>query len=835
VLNSDDRERLKSQVQALAGRIAVFRPTDGPERWSLAEGQIPPALLDEAQAYLCMLEPPAVKAALDTIPSPFGLILAACFSQHARKHAAESDTWSALTKVVPKASYLLFPEGFPTQDLYNSLEAGLEHYKLRTSGPRGEGQYFVVSLRLQIGFTENGFRSSWQSWIDQPPEAVDLLSQGCESFRRFWNVVRSAAKCRLGPNQVFEALKDSPWVSEVFVEELISLLTGTPRDRLRLTPVRLEWPQEGDPHAAIDLSLLFGDRLREGNVYVDGERCARLIERQGGRLSLPDGTLCISAPFAGPECVVEISNVEDAERVALWDASVEASKVECARGQRIYASRNGVFPEPDTYSRYKHLSNWTLWDIRPGIARFQDEEGGVVLDTGSPPAAIEVGLRVSQDFKKLGDSVRLRLVLVDGSAERVRIGEQTSRVENGDCFVRVTPELAARAYAPRVRVRTDSSVREVSAQRTRIRAYGIAHQTPQGNSLVEDGAVLEPSQLGDLTVVTPEPGWIIAEGPVRIAVCKEGSSPFPWRRLLATGEAVTLRQAIVDKDILGFTVRPSWQHMPDTEQGVITLRTTRHLESTEAKAYVLGRSGLVECLPLTTSAGLISIDIAEAPLALSIFGRDGDVLESGWSIRALVEFIGTDLDEHNAEAFFRFVRSTMMPFHFAMIREPLRKAIGRLAEHWLRAWIPVQAADRTVEARRGLAAGRLLHAARATLDLQCYQRLRRFSGLVDPDFCVRLSDIAPLDLKDLVRLLPRSAKDRIAQEIRELTLLPDDDDDLDESVSEQLTCSTGDATAIHRTLAGLPTFSRASYLEEAAANSAHLRRRLAVHWLEDRQ
>jgi|GEM_PF-6852182 len=552
LLTADDCFRLKRQVSDWAERIAVFRPTEGRDRWSLAEGRIPDELLEELASYLARLEPAAVDAAMKIAAAPFGIMLISRFAREARMHASESDTWSALGNLLPKATRTLFPNGSPAPSLYDTLERGFERYKLRTSGARGAGeQYFVVSLRLQIGFTEHGIRSSWRSWfcVSQVPEAAEMLSRECHSFRVFWGAVRDAARGKLSAKQLVERLQDSPWISPDFMEELASIVTETPPEQLHLRPWKFVWLQNSSPRIEVDLPALFPGHLSPGIVAVDGERSGKLVEQPGARVALVDGSTSLSTPVRGPECLVELPGTEMPERIAIWDASGDVSKVEGAGGQRFYASRALVTPREDSFERFHRLRGWCLWQLIPGLVPFRDADGGVVYEVGAPPPRIETNVRVSQDFKPLGETFRLKVVTASGTAERIRMANQTAPVDRDFAWLKATPEIAARPYVPRVRIRVNGVAHEAAGQRTRLRAYGIAEALADQDTVIESGEKLSRSRLASLVVVTPEPDWLLCEGPAAVARPKEGSVPFPSNRMHWTGEKVTLRQRLLESEL----------------------------------------------------------------------------------------------------------------------------------------------------------------------------------------------------------------------------------------------------------------------------------------------
>jgi len=181
---------------------------------------------------------------------------------------------------------------------------------------------------------------------------------------------------------------------------------------------------------------------------------------------------------------------------------------------------------------------------------------------------------------------------------------------------------------------------------------------------------------------------------------------------------------------------------------------------------------------------------------------------------------------------FAFVRRARVPFMTDSVRHPFRRAVRRFPVEWLRTWLDCPLDRQHGAAAWKLAAGRLLGSDRVALDLHAYQELRRESLAHDSDFCLSLADTVPLAAKEMVRLLPASARQRIAEEVRASAGLPDDDDCLDELIADELFCSTGDATSVRRTLAGC-SLVRAGFLPEGIANSRLLRQRLLVHWLED--
>jgi len=116
-------------------------------------------------------------------------------------------------------------------------------------------------------------------------------------------------------------------------------------------------------------------------------------------------------------------------------------------------------------------------------------------------------------------------------------------------------------------------------------------------------------------VVTPEPDWLLCEGPAAVARPKEGSVPFPSNRMHWTGEKVTLRQRLLESELSSFLVDEVWPQLENPVDQWLDIPTERYLATGEATAQVLSENGEVIDRDAETTDGEVRIKIDSAPLA----------------------------------------------------------------------------------------------------------------------------------------------------------------------------------------------------------------------------
>ena len=180
-----------------------------------------------------------------------GLVLHALYAAHVRRFGSEGSYWGSVTKLDwPSSlrSQWMTEGGQPTALHRRVLEQAAQTLRLRNAfGIEGTFQWFGTGF-LQFGFTHRGFLARLPEWLSSRHLATNGISAllddanlQSETFHHLWQTLKSYRHGNLNKAVTRERLKNSPWVLDVWIDDLLKVS----RKRLHLV-INCEDEDEGD-------------------------------------------------------------------------------------------------------------------------------------------------------------------------------------------------------------------------------------------------------------------------------------------------------------------------------------------------------------------------------------------------------------------------------------------------------------------------------------------------------------------------------------------------------------------------------------------------------------
>lgn len=157
-------------------------------------------------------------------PEWLGLALTVALAECGRRDANENDFWVPVSRRFQDASWyrrVFTPFGQPTAFCRRLLEDTARHYKLRHVYGCEDTMEWYVSMRLQFGFTRQGFEKRLNEWLAGAGMPLPLrvlagadrsVALKSDSFFRLWENLWRFRKDQITKLQLQEFLGSNPWV-----------------------------------------------------------------------------------------------------------------------------------------------------------------------------------------------------------------------------------------------------------------------------------------------------------------------------------------------------------------------------------------------------------------------------------------------------------------------------------------------------------------------------------------------------------------------------------------------------------------------------------------------
>lgn len=300
-------------------------------------------------------------------PKWLGLALTVALAECGRRDANENDFWVPVSRRFKEAAWhrRIFTQiGQPTAFCRRLLEDTARHYKLHNVYGHEDTMEWFVSMRLQFGFTRQGFEKRLHEWLAGAGMPVPLrLLLGYEtaalkadSFLKLWKHLWLYRKDRISELQLQTCLEESPWVLPEWYDALITkalerreydyvyqqrggeddanywmpCVPEEASDEGFLTHPRLIWERGIAPRFELtfDIGAITWDSCGqpEYTLWVGGERRGRVLRQSDGtyRAELDKIVLQHPLPSIDAEVRDELGIVISEQRIDLWDGEVEA-------------------------------------------------------------------------------------------------------------------------------------------------------------------------------------------------------------------------------------------------------------------------------------------------------------------------------------------------------------------------------------------------------------------------------------------------------------------------------------------------------------------------------
>jgi hypothetical protein len=327
-----------------------------------------------------------------------GLLLLLHAAEVARSEAREGHLWAVMRKTfLPSTEGMLFSQGNPTQWYKDALQLAAVRFNLRHVFGVAGVQYYYETVYLQFGFTRRGL-SQLPHWLAgfQPSEAIQMLlgwygNLGSPTFQNLWRHLRDYRRNNLTENQLRQALAQSPWIVDEWIDEVIrrakeKLELGTATEghasasnKVALpffdTP-RLRWdpPSELNFYCRL-INLAEFDLSKEQYDIVSGGTVVGHLFRQPDETYVLDTkdrqkelvTLSGALPRHIIQLVDDSGEVLASQSIDLWDADEEVNLFEMPSGRRV----KDAWRDPLSVRRSYALMTSQDLEVRPPLQIWQ--------------------------------------------------------------------------------------------------------------------------------------------------------------------------------------------------------------------------------------------------------------------------------------------------------------------------------------------------------------------------------------------------------------------------------------------------------------------------------
>ncbi|HRR32936.1 MAG TPA: hypothetical protein P5026_02445 [Kiritimatiellia bacterium] len=205
----------------------VAQISDAPV-WSICELKLGEEVVEALLHELIGFSPEIFKKPPDWL----GLALTIALAECGRRDANENDFWAPVSRRFQDALWYkrIFTQfGQPTAFCRRLLEDTARHYKLRHVYGCKDTMEWFVSMRLQFGFTRQGFQKRLHEWLAGAgiPMPLRLLLERekaaltADSFHKLWKHLWLFRKDKISKAQLQACLEENPWVLPNWCDTLI--------------------------------------------------------------------------------------------------------------------------------------------------------------------------------------------------------------------------------------------------------------------------------------------------------------------------------------------------------------------------------------------------------------------------------------------------------------------------------------------------------------------------------------------------------------------------------------------------------------------------------------
>jgi hypothetical protein len=551
--------------------------------------------------------------------------------------------------------------------------------------------------------------------------------------------------------------------------------------------------------------------LEPGLVYADGSRVGKLDWTGSEVLLIGSQSLLLPIPLEGPEVELSHDRLEPATLPPLWNTDAELAKLEVQGSGLVFAARDGIEPQGEYLDRWD-LDEWTLWKVKGGTA-FADQDGFIVHPGSAPLTRANVWVSTPDREYQVGDTWRVRIRGEDAARVTfLKVAGQECEVDEGQGSLRVTLQLGAREWVPKVALDGSKSFESLNRKVVlKVQGFVLGDEPIVGDLLSGD--------LKNLWAVAHVPGYVLTEGLQRIQ-----SLPNKALRLSAvvpayTGEPLAIREEFTSEEVARVTVKGV---QPLRGGAKSSFPSTRSLAAGRELLTALRADGVVCGLDFEQVDGEVIVAASDV-VAVVVRGEDGDHLESAWDARGTLNVVDS-LSPDTAPDAFAFLAESLFPLLAPDCKERLLATVRRLPAGWGRAIAQMKVCDSAVE-RRQLALARLLRSG-GHFPWADFER----------DECEFLAEAVPESLRS-ASAVPGHLR-AIIQGWRET--MPSDPDELDEAVARETGVEERSVVMqirTHQIGDGSPLYAppQSWCVEALMLNSTTLRRWLAEKWMEKRK